>query len=87
MINTRSFSQTAPRVRREYGQRLLWESKEKLSLPRVSTISTAEVIALRLAVKLVKSGSLEDNFLKRSDSLSAHILENSQTLLVLLGIE
>ena len=46
-------------------------TKEKLSLPRVSTIFTAEVIALRLAVKLVRGGSLEDNYLICSDSLGA----------------
>ena len=44
---------------------------ETASLPRVSTIFTAEAIALRRSVKLVMSGSLEDNYLICSDSLSA----------------
>ena len=45
--------------------------RETVSFPRVSTIFTAEMIALRLAVKLVRSGSLEDNYLIWSDLLSA----------------
>ena len=37
----------------------------------MSTIFTAEVIALRRSVKLVMSGSLEDNYLICLDSFSA----------------
>ena len=37
----------------------------------MSTIFTAEVMALRLAVKLIRNGSLEDKYLICSDSLNA----------------
>ena len=36
----------------------LRDKRETVSLPPVSTIFTAEAIALRLAVKLVRSGSV-----------------------------
>ena len=41
---------------------IMGTKRETVSLPRVSTIFTAKVIALRLAVKLVRGGSLEDNY-------------------------
>ena len=45
--------------------------RETVTLPRMSMDFTAEVIALRLAMKLVRSGLLEDNYPIWSDSLSA----------------
>ena len=44
---------------------------EKVSLPRVSTVFTAEVIALRLAARLIRSNSIDEKYLVCSDSLSA----------------
>ena len=41
--------------------------REKVSLPRVSTVFTAEVIALRLAVRLIRSNSIDEKYLVCSD--------------------
>ena len=46
-------------------------NKETVSLPRVSTVFTAEVIALRLAARLVRNSSADEKYLVCSDSLSA----------------
>ena len=45
--------------------------REKVSLPRVSTVFTAEVIDLRLAARLIRSNSIDEKYLLCSDSLSA----------------
>ena len=64
MINTRSFSQTAPRVRREWGQRLLWESK----MFNMSRREEVVIYRLWLGHKLITQGYLfdyEDGFILR----------------------
>ena len=45
--------------------------REKVSLPRVSTVFTTEVLALRQTARLIRSYSIDEKYLVCSDSFSA----------------